>query len=81
MKWTDSKLRVAKMKKAFDVMKQKAMAHRQAKIYQKKLIVQKVTMVFKKLEGCGQQINRGRMIEAFQQWNSFVVVQRQKDMI
>jgi len=65
MKWTNAKVRLGKMKKAFDVMKQKAMVHRQAKIYQKKLIVQKVNMVFKRLEGCGQQINKGRMIEAF----------------
>ena len=39
MKWTNAKVRLGKMKKAFDVMKQKAMVHRQAKIYQKKLIV------------------------------------------
>lgn len=80
-KWTDSKLRVSRLKKAFDIMHQRALAYRQAKMYRKKLIVQKATMVLKRLEDTGKQVNRGKLIEAFQTWNQYVLIQKQKQIL
>ena len=46
---SNSKLRIQKMRKAFEIMRQRALIHREADFYRKKLIIQKVTEVFQNL--------------------------------